>query len=105
MSDSRDCPAKLPCGQEAPGEVIVEFFGIPRMRAQLKTTQARGACLSEVLADLARRFPQLADACIAGDQLRPGIIANLGGDRFITDPTTRLAAGQRLLIMSADAGG
>lgn len=87
------------------GEVIVEFFGIPRARVQLTTTRARGDCLSEVLADLARRYPPLADACIAGDRLRPGIIANLGGERFVTDPATQLSAGQRLLIMSADAGG
>jgi hypothetical protein len=31
--------------------------------------------------------------------------ANLNGDRFVSDPTTALAADDHVLILSADAGG
>ena len=31
--------------------------------------------------------------------------ANLNGDRFISDPGTRLGKGDSVLILSADAGG
>lgn len=85
--------------------VPVELYGIPRQRAGVDRTTARGTCLAEVLADLAGRYPRLAETCIEGGQLRPGFVANVGGNRFVTDPETPLAEGDSLLILSADAGG
>ncbi len=76
-----------------------------RARAGVATTTAAGDCLGDVLADLAARFPDLATTCIDGRQLRPGFTANLDGQRFITDPDTRLEDGDRLLLLSLDAGG
>ncbi|MBI3839688.1 MAG: MoaD/ThiS family protein [Planctomycetia bacterium] len=85
--------------------ITVELFGIPRQRAGIAKTQAEGARLDEVLLDLARRFPRLAEACIANGRLQSGYLANLNGQRFVSDPSTALAAGDSLLILSADAGG
>ena len=85
--------------------INVELFGIPRERAGIAQMQAEGARLDEVLADLARRFPRLADVCIAEGRLQTGYLANLNGERFVSDPSTVLAAGDSLLILSADAGG
>jgi len=85
--------------------VIVELFGIPRARAGVASTSAEGDSLGEVLADLSVRFPELAATCIDGPTLRPGFTANLDGQRFLTDPETCLADGDRLLLMSLDAGG
>ena len=86
-------------------QVAVELFGIPRERAGVARTTATGACLGDVLADLAVRYPSLAMSCIDGRRLRPGFTANLGGDRFVTAPDTLLAAGDSVLILSVDAGG
>jgi molybdopterin converting factor small subunit len=85
--------------------ITVELFGIPRQRAGLARTTADGARLDEVVADLARRFPRLAEECFAENRLKPGTLANLNGRRFVTDPATPLAPGDALLILSADAGG
>jgi molybdopterin converting factor small subunit len=85
--------------------VCVELFGIPRARAGVATTTAEGDCLGDVLADLAARFPELAATCIDGRTLRPGYTVNFDGERFITDPSTRLSDGDRLLLLSLDAGG
>ncbi len=85
--------------------VEVELFGIPRARAGVAVTSARGANLGDVLADLARRFPGLADACIDGRRLKTSYLANLDGRQFVTDPETPLTDGASLLILSADAGG
>ncbi len=84
--------------------VRVELFGIPRRRAGVAFADARGSRLRDVLADLADRFPGL-ETCIDRDRLLPGYIANLNGDRFISDPDTALSPGDSLLILSADAGG
>ena len=35
----------------------------------------------------------------------PTYLASLNGDRFVSDPDTRLAEGDVLLLLAADAGG
>lgn len=85
--------------------IRVELFGVPRQRAGTAETTASGARLGEVLTDLALRFPRLAETCFEGHHLRAGFVANLNGDRFVTDPATRVSPGDAILILSADAGG
>ena len=85
--------------------VKVELFGIPRQRAGTAETTAEGTRLGEVLRDLEARFAGLAETCIQDGRLRPGFAANLGGNRFVSDPHTELRPGESLLILSADAGG
>jgi molybdopterin converting factor small subunit len=86
-------------------QVAVELFGIPRARAGIAQTLAVGSNLGDVLADLASRFPQLAETCIDGRGLRTGYIANLGAERFVTSPETPLCEGDTLMLLSLDAGG
>ena len=86
-------------------KIRVELFGIPRERAGVAETEVNAVSLGEALTELARQFPALAESCIDDQQLRPGFVANLGGDRFVADPATRLDANTALLILSADAGG
>lgn len=85
--------------------VAVELFGVARARAGTAETTAEGDCLGDVLADLASRYPALAETCIDGRSLRPGFTANLGGRRFVTAPETPLDAGDTVLLFSLDAGG
>ncbi len=92
-------------------KIIVEFFGIPRLRAarerlivELPNTNT-SATLAEILTVLAVELPDFARACLAENQLRSGYIANVNGERFVTDPNAKLLAGDHLLILSADAGG
>ncbi len=86
-------------------QVVVELFGIARARAGVAQTTAHGHCLGDVLADLAARFPRLAESCIAGRTLRPGFTANLGGQRFVTAQETALSEGDTVLLLPLDAGG
>jgi molybdopterin converting factor small subunit len=85
--------------------VQVELFGIPRQRAGVDRTTAEGSLLGEILADLADRFPALAETCFDGGRLRAGYLASLNGERFVSDPATPIQPGDCLLILSADAGG
>lgn len=85
--------------------VQVELFGIPRARAGVQRTTSNGSCLGDVLLDLAARFPALAGECIDGRVLRAGYTANLRGEKFITDPGTKLEDGDTLLLLTLDAGG
>ncbi|MGE0610112.1 MAG: MoaD/ThiS family protein [Pirellulales bacterium] len=85
--------------------IQVEFFGIPRQRAGVASATVAGDSLRQVLAELATRFPALAETCLLPSRLRPGYLANLNGQRFLSDPDTPLQSGDALLILSADAGG
>jgi molybdopterin converting factor small subunit len=86
-------------------QVAVELFGIPRARAGTAKTTAAGECLGDVLADLAGRFPALAETCIQGRSLKPTFTANLGGQRFVSAPETPLNEGDTVMLLSLDAGG
>jgi len=48
--------------------------------------------------------PSLSEI-IQRDRLHPAFVANLNGDRFVTDPETPLRTSDSVLILSADAGG
>lgn len=82
----------------------VEFFGLLRERAGVPEVDVSARTLGEMLRELTEQFPSLADV-VDVDRLRPSFIANLNGDRFVTDPRTQLDDGDCVLILSADAGG
>ena len=82
----------------------VEFLGIPRERAGMAELELEAGTFGELLATLERRFPTMRDVVVAGC-LRSSFVANLNGDRFISDPRTRLNPHDCVLILSADAGG
>jgi molybdopterin converting factor small subunit len=82
----------------------VEFLGIPRERAGVSELEIEAETLGQLLGTLARQCPALGEL-IAADRLHPSIAANLNGDAFVSDPETALSRDDRVLILSADAGG
>jgi molybdopterin converting factor small subunit len=82
----------------------VEFLGIPRERAGVAEIEVDACTLGEALGQLAARFPALGELITPGG-LHPALAANLNGDLFVKDLTTKLHAGDRLILLSADAGG
>ena len=82
----------------------VEFLGVPRQRAGISDLEVQADTLGQLLGKLAAQIPTLGEV-IAVDRLHPSFVANLNGDRFVSDPGTQLGEDDRLLILSADAGG
>jgi molybdopterin converting factor small subunit len=82
----------------------VEFLGVSRDRAGIAEIDVQADTLGRLLGTLAARMPGLAEL-IVSDRLHPSLAANLNGDRFICDPETPLGDDDRVLILSADAGG
>ena len=82
----------------------VELLGVPRERAGVAELELQADTLGQLLVALAVRFPSLGELIIA-DRLQPSLVANLNGDRFVSDPRTQLKEGDSVLILSADAGG
>jgi molybdopterin converting factor small subunit len=84
--------------------MYVEFLGIPRERAGISELEVQADTLGQLLGALATRCPALGDL-MSAEGFHPSIAANLNGDAFVSDLATPLADGDRLLILSADAGG
>ena len=84
--------------------MYVEFLGIPRERAGVSELEIDAATLGQLIGVLEARFPAFGELIAAG-RLHPSVAANLNGDAFVRDPETRLATNDRVLILSADAGG
>jgi molybdopterin converting factor small subunit len=82
--------------------VRVEFFGIPRERAGVAELEIQAETLGDLFVTLATRFPSLGELAQSG---RSPFLANLNGNRFVSDPGTRLSETDCVLILSAEAGG
>ena len=82
----------------------VEFLGVPRQRAGISELEVDANTLGQLLGTLAAQIPTLGEL-ISVDRLHPSFVANLNGDRFVSDPETLLGKDDCLLILSADAGG
>jgi molybdopterin synthase sulfur carrier subunit len=88
----------------AAGQITVEFFGIPRLRAGRADLKVTARTLGELLAAVRIACPQLSDV-ISNCHLAPHYLVSLNGAEFITKPGQALNAGDRVLLLSADAGG
>ena len=63
----------------------VELLGVPRERAGVAELELQADTLGQLLVALAVRFPSLGEL-ITADRLPPSVVANLNGDRFVSDP-------------------
>jgi molybdopterin converting factor small subunit len=90
---------------EKSGTVTVEFFGIPRYRAGRAELVVPVGTVAELLAAVERTCPGLKGLVRAGGTLAPHYLLSVNGERFITQLSERVEPGERLLLLSADAGG
>jgi molybdopterin converting factor small subunit len=84
--------------------MYVEFLGIPRERAGISELEIEADTLGDLLRTLVARVPALSEL-VTTTGLHPSIAANLNGDEFVCDPSTKLAPDDRLLLLSSDVGG
>jgi hypothetical protein len=88
-----------------PGGVIVEFFGVPRLRAGRAELNVPPGTVAEVVAAVERTCPGLAGLRQVDGRLSPHYLVSLDGQAFLTDLGQQVHAGARVLLLSADAGG
>ncbi|NUR54774.1 MAG: MoaD/ThiS family protein [Acidobacteria bacterium] len=89
---------------------VVELFGVARMLAgcrDVPITVPDGATLADVWSALSRQVPMLAGRVIAsnGAGLADGYACNVNGLDFVRNSAASINPGDRVLIVSADAGG
>lgn len=88
----------------------VELFGVARLRAktaEVSLELPQDATLAHVFLALAERLPALVGAVIAPekDSLTSGHACNINGRDFVRSPGAKVNPGDRIFIVSADAGG
>lgn len=88
----------------------VELFGVARLVAKTKAVSLslpQEATLSHVLLALAERLPVLVGRVINTDRstLFGGYACNINGLDFVRNPGAKVNPGDRIFILSADAGG
>jgi molybdopterin-guanine dinucleotide biosynthesis protein A len=88
----------------------VELFGVARLRAKTKAVPLElppDADLAQVFLALAERLPMLVGSVIAAEKntLVKGQACNVNGRDFVRDFHTKINTGDRIFIVSADAGG
>jgi len=88
----------------------VELFGVARLVAKTKEASLSlpsGATLSQVYSALGAALPMLSGRVISPDgrSLLPGYACNVNGLDFVRTTTAAIRSGDRIFILSADAGG
>ena len=66
---------------------------------------AQEATLAQVFSALAEKLPVLAGRIINDHGLVSGYSCNINGMEFVRTPDARVRSGDKILILSADAGG
>ncbi|MGB7947400.1 MAG: NTP transferase domain-containing protein [Candidatus Binatia bacterium] len=101
------------CKSRSPESFVsctVELFGMAQLLAKTKTvalTLPEEATLAQLFAALAEQLPILVGRVISLEksQLVGGCACNINGLEFVRNPTVKVKTGDRVLILSADAGG
>ena len=88
-----------------PHAITVELYGMARARAGRKELTVSAATAGEALRAVLEVCPALSGLCRPGGQLAPHYLLSLDGERFLTDLAESLRPGDRLVLLSADAGG
>ncbi|MDQ3044372.1 MAG: thiamine biosynthesis protein ThiS [Chloroflexota bacterium] len=89
-----------------PGEIEVEFFGVPRVLVGERSLRVTGKTLEEVATALALACPALVGRVLDAERgwLLGGYIFVVE-ERFTRDPATRVRDGAAVLLVSSVAGG
>ena len=91
-------------------QCTVELFGVAQLLAKTRTIPLSlppDATLAHLFFALGKQLPILVGRVISpeGDNLVSGCACNINGVEFIRSPTAKVKAGDKVLILPADAGG
>jgi molybdopterin converting factor small subunit len=90
---------------EEAGLVTVEFYGVPRQRAGRAELAVPARTVGELLAAVEAACPGLAELRRPDGRVAAHYLLSIDGREFVTDVRQELRPGDRVLLLSADAGG
>ena len=84
--------------------IVVEFYGMARRRAGRSDVRLRANTLAEALAAVAGECSQLTEL-LDGGRLSSHYLVSVNAGPFLASLDVALDPGDRVLLLSADAGG
>lgn len=87
------------------GMVAIELYGVPRLRAGVGEVKVAAATVREALRELVKECPTLVELVGADECLGKQFLLSIDGREFVADLDRPLRDGERLLLLTADAGG
>ena len=85
--------------------IAIEFYGIPRLRAEARVLRVEASTVGQALRELGRLCPGLEGSVVEQGRIHAAFKLSVNGERFVSDPETCLTDGDVLLLLSADVGG
>jgi hypothetical protein len=85
--------------------IAIEFYGVPRLRADARLVRVEASTVGQALRELGRVCPGLEGTVLRQGAIHEAFKLSLNGQRFVSDPETELTEGDVLLLLSADVGG
>ena len=88
--------------------VSVELFGVARMLSKTRSLSLNlkeGATLRQVFSALGDQLPVLVGRVLNSEGLINGYACNINGLNFVRAPDAKVSSGDKIFILSADAGG
>jgi len=88
--------------------ISVELFGVARMLTKTRSVSLdlkQGATLRQVFSALGEQLPVLVGRVLDPDGLINGYTCNINGLNFVRAPDAKVSSGDKIFILSADAGG
>ena len=85
--------------------VTIELFGMARARANCRELVVSATTAFEALGQLAEACPGLSALVLPDGTLARQFLLSLDGQFFVKDLGQPLKMGDRLVLLSADAGG
>lgn len=95
----------MPETQAGQVPIVIELYGVPRLRAGQSQLTVSAGTVAEAMAALERQCPALAGTVVDQGRLLTAYRVSLNGEKFVTDPGMRLRPGDSLVLIAADAGG
>lgn len=85
--------------------IVVEFYGMPRRTAGMAELSIEASTVEEALVRVERICPRLGGLVGPQHRLSSLYLLSVNGQYFVDDLNQLLHSGERLLLLSADAGG
>lgn len=85
--------------------VVVELYGLPRLRAGAERIELAAGRLEVLLATLALALPGLVPDIIVDGRLTEHALIAIDGRSLLVDPGAEIPDGAVLVMISAQAGG
>ncbi len=85
--------------------VTIELYGVARLRAGREKVEVSAGSVEEALRALGMACPALEPLVVSAGRLGPGWLVAVNGAQITGDLGAPLAAGDVVVLVSADAGG